>query len=238
VLVGGLLGWGLLLPGCQEAQAPNNVVLMQIGNRILTVDAYQRQLNIYRTATGADSHEDVEAERELQIRFVRQMADQLVLLEHARTLAIEISDHELETALAEIQRDYPDDVFKQLLLENAITLEEWKAALRNRLTIERVVQQELEDQVHISEEDMAQFMSELHRARGDAARSTEAAPALSDRSIVAQLRRSKTESAYDGWMADLKRQYPIEINQAALNQILAAIADADQRAGDDRRREP
>ncbi|MBL0714196.1 MAG: SurA N-terminal domain-containing protein [Desulfosarcina sp.] len=148
-----------LMPGCQRDNLPNASILMRIGDRVVTVDGFKRDLNIYRTATGTDSDEDANVERELQIRFVRQMADQLVLLEHARAIGIDVTDRDLEIALEEIRRDYPDDVFEQLLLENAITLTEWKASLRTRLIIDRVIQQELEERIRISEEDMARFLA-------------------------------------------------------------------------------
>jgi FKBP-type peptidyl-prolyl cis-trans isomerase (trigger factor) len=169
--------------------------------------------------------EDEAANRELKIRFVGQLVDQLVLLEHARTLGIDVTDQELTKALEAIQQDYPDDVFEQLLLENAITLEEWKASLRNRLIIERVIRQE--GSIRISEEDVARFMAQLDRKRRENAADRETAadqPPPSDESIVDQLRRSKTEVAYAEWIAGLKQKYPVEINQDVLSQVLAAPA--------------
>jgi hypothetical protein len=235
-----LVFWAFLLLGCEREQAASNPVLMQTANRIVTVAEYQQELNIYRTATGVYPQEDLTADREMQVRFVSQLADQLVLLEHARALAIEVSDRDLEAALADIQRDYPDDVFEQLLLENAITLEAWKASLRTRLAIERVIQQELENEVRISEEDMAQFMTQMHSTRqdGDTDSPAEANRTPSDKAIVNQLRRSKTETAFSAWMAALKKKYPVEINQAVLSEVLAATPGQDDSAADNGRRRP
>ncbi len=235
-----LLGWCALLPGCPAENTSNRSVLMRIGDRVVTVDEYKRDLNIYRTATGISAEENGEADRETQIRFVQQMADQLVLLEHARAIGIEVTDRELERALEEIRRDYPDDVFEQLLLENAITLDEWKASLRTRLIIDRVIRQELEDHIRISEEDMAAFMARLNHD----AQATEVAPEAaesetpSDKTIVDQLRRSKTEKAYAEWMADLKQRYPVEINQTVLNEIMPAATGTTKASARDARNQP
>ncbi len=220
-----LLWMGLSLQGCQQQPAPRSLVLMKTGERAITVDEYRRELNIYRMATGANADDDPAAEREIQVRFTQQLADQMVLLEHARALGIEISASELDDEFQAIKRDYPDDVFEQLLLENAITLEEWKASLRVRLTIERLIRQELEAHSRISEEDVAQFMAQLPRNdpdSGDAPDPDSGVP--SDKSIVDQLRRTKMESAYAEWIADLKNKYPVEINQKALNELLADMA--------------
>lgn len=235
-----LVFFAFLLQGCGEEQTAHNPVLMQTANQTITVAAYRQELNIYRTATGFYPHEDVAADREMQVRFVSQMADQLVLLEHARALEIEVSDRDLEEALADIQRDYPDDVFEQLLLENAITLEGWKASLRTRLTIERVIRQELENEVRISEEDMAQFMMQMQRTRqaDETGRPAAADRTPSDKAIVNRLRRSKTETAFGAWMAGLKKKYPVEINQAVLSEVLAASPDQDHSAVDSGRRQP
>ncbi len=235
-----LLGLSALLSGCQAENTPNRSVLMRIGDRVVTVDEYKRELNIYRTATGISLEDDGEADRETQIRFVRQMADQLVLLEHARAIGVDVTDQELERALKEIRRDYPDDVFEQLLLENAITLEEWKASLRTRLIIDRVIRRELEEHVRISEEDMAAFMARFNQDR----QATEVDPeaeenaAPSDKTIVNQLRRSKSEDAYAKWMADLKQRYPIEINQTVLNEVIPAATGTTEASAADARRQP
>ena len=220
-----LLWFGLVLQGCQQQTAPSALVLMKTGERAITVDEYRRDLNIYRMATGANADDDPAAEREIQLRFTQQLLDQLVLLEHARAMGIVISDRELDEEVQALQRDYPDDVFEQLLLENAVTLEEWKASLRIRLTIERLIQQELEAHSRISEEDVAQFMTRLRRngSENDADPESDSA-APSDKAIVDQLRRSKMENAYAEWIADLKRKYPVEINQKALNELYADTA--------------
>ncbi len=223
-----LLGWCLFSQGCRHESQSTPSVLMKVGERSVTADEYRRSLNIYRTSTGLYVDDDLAAEREMQIRFVQQLADQLVLLEHARTLGIEVSDQELDEALETFKRDYPDDVFEQLLLENAITLEEWKASLRTRLIIERVIQKELEDQIRISEQDMAAFMAQIQNAPQDLEAEPEAQEGQtpSDTAIVNQLRRSKTETAYADWMAALKKRYPVEIDQTVLQAVLAETAEA------------
>ncbi len=225
-IAGWLLGLCLLLQSCQQEHTSSPLVLMKIGDRVVTVDEYRRDLNIYRMATGENTGDDPAAEHEMQIRFAQQLADQLVLLEHARALGIEVTDLELDKALQGLQRDYPDDVFEQLLLENAITLEEWRASLRTRLIIERVIAQELEAHIRISEEDVAQFMAQLRSDSPDAQPGGESGmEAPSDKFIVAQLRRSKMETAYAEWIAALKKKYPVEINQAVLNTVLSDSAD-------------
>jgi hypothetical protein len=217
-----LLWLGLPVQGCQQQPAPPPLVLMKTSDQVITVDEYRRDLNIYRMATGAYADDDPVAEREIQLRFAQQLADQLVLLAHARALGIEITDREMDAELRALQRDYPDDVFEQLLLENAITLEEWRTSLRIRLTIERLIQKELEAHSRISEEDVAQFMTRLHPndpQTGAEPKSDAALP--SDKAIVDQLRRTKMENAYAEWIAALKANYPVEINQKVLNEILA-----------------
>ena len=198
---------------------------MKIGDRVVTVDEYRRDFNIHRMATGADADDDPAAAREMQIRFAQQLADQLVLLEHARSLGIEVTAPELDKALQAIKRDYPDDVFEQLLLENAITLDEWRASLQTRLIIERLIEQELEAHIRISEEDMAQFMAQLRSNYADAAPGQEAnVETPSDKAIVDQLKRAKMEKAYAQWIAALKKKYPVEIDQNVLNTVLSESA--------------
>ena len=42
-----------------------------------------------------------------------------------------------------------------------------------------------------------------------------------DQMIIQQLRRQKTEQAYTPWMEGLKAKYPVDIDQAVVQQIIA-----------------
>lgn len=219
--------------GCQpESGVEYDAVLMTVGQRELRQDEFRRAYRVFRSAYGAGPKEEPAVERASKLRFIHQSADQLVLLEYAHDIGVEISAETLNQAVEDIRRDYPDDLFEQMLLENAINFEDWKDALRVRYTIDQLVRQELALKIQISEEDIATYY-QTHASEQLAPQSTvegEEADQV-DQMIIQQLRRQKTEEAYTQWMKDLKTKYPVKIDQAVVKQILADDGVSEDNGG-------
>lgn len=208
---------------CQpESAIEDDAVLMTVGQRELRQDEFQRAYRVFRSAYGAGPNEEPAVERASKRRFIHQLADQLVLLEYAHDIGVEISAETLNKAVEDIQGDYPDGLFDQMLLENAINFKDWKESLRVRLIIDQLVEQELALKVQITEADIAEYYQN-HASEQLAERSAAEGenPDQVDQMLVQQLRRQKTEEAYAPWMDSLKAKYPVEIDQAVVKEIMA-----------------
>jgi hypothetical protein len=220
--------------GCQpESSVERNTVLMTVGQRALRVDEFERAYRVFRSAHGAGLEEDPAVERATRLRFIHQVAEQLVLLEYARDIGLEISADALNTAVEDIRGDYPDDLFEQMLLENAVNFEDWKHALWVRLTIDRLIQQELTANVQITEKDIEAYYQHLDAEQlvPPSALEGEGADQI-DQMIIQQLRRQKTEQAYTPWMEGLKAKYPVDIDQAVVQQVVADIGAPAEDGGE------
>jgi SurA-like N-terminal domain len=229
----------LLLPcgyGCQsESNVEHNAVLMAVGQRAFRLDEFERAYRVFRSAHGIGLEEDPATERSSKLRFIHQLADQLVLLEYAHDTGLGVSDDALNKAVEDIRGDYPDDLFEQMLLENAVNFEDWKHALRVRLTIDRLIQQELTANVQITEKDIEVYYQHLddEQLAPPSPLEGEGADQI-DQMIIQQLRRQKTEQAYAPWMENLRAKYPVEIDQIVVQQIIAdsgvPVEDGGERA--------
>jgi hypothetical protein len=222
--------------GCQRAPAVDDTtVLMTVGTREIHQDEFQRAYRVFRAAYEAEAEEDPADQQAAIIRFIHQLADETMLMAYAQDVGVAISDEDLDRAVEEIRQDYPEGLFDQMLLETAINFADWEAALRRRLTIERLVQQELAAKVRISEADIAAYYRE-HAAERPLASSPEeeATAAQVDQMIIQRLRRQKTEEAYGPWIEHIRAKYPVTIDQAVVRHILAdngvGVADGDQEA--------
>jgi len=215
-----LIGCG----GCQHEPAVDDTrVLMTVGDQEIHQDEFQRAYRVFRAAYGAEADEDSAAQRARSIiRFDDQLADEMVLMAYAQDTGVAISDEDLDRAVEEIRQDYPEGLFEQMLLETAVNFADWKAALRRRLTIERLVQQDLAAKVRISEADIAAYYREHGDERPPAAVPEEGASAAQiDQMIIQQLRRQKTEAAYGPWMEAIRAKYPVTIDQELVKSIIA-----------------
>jgi hypothetical protein len=209
--------------GCQqEASFDDATIVMSVGQHEIRLDEFNRAYRMYRSAYGEGVDKDPAVERESKLRFIQQLADQMVLMAHAHDIGVDISDDALNRAVDNIREDYPDDLFDQMLLENAINFEQWKEALRVRLVIDQLVRQELSQNIQITEGDIADY---YQNNAADSLAPDIAAPEKagdhSDQRLVQQLRRQKTEQAYTPWLAGLRAQYPVDIDQAVIARIIS-----------------
>jgi hypothetical protein len=142
----------------------------------------------------------------------------MILLERAKELQIYISDSELEESIADIKADYPEGIFEETLLENAVSYHSWKEGLKNRLIKEKVISQELEANITITHDDISKYYKEHYGKEGLQSGREEG---IEDKSelIIKNLRRKKAEEAYTSWIKDLQTRYTIEINRAQWEKI-------------------
>jgi len=219
--------WGaaavaLALIGCSgHDTSTGDEYLIRIGERVVTVADFNRAFEIAKTAYTHNSLQNPEDTNDAQLRLLNQMTEELVLLQRAGELGIDVSDEELEKAIEKIRADFPDDAFEQTLLEYAVSYKSWKSGLKTRLLMEKLVQQELKDETVIQPDEVAKFYEENYN--NDATQSGDTRnPAAVEEIIVKQLRRVKIENAYRKWIETLRKRYTIDINKDQWNKILAA----------------
>jgi hypothetical protein len=208
-----------LLPGCdQKGSDLGNETLIRVGDRIVTVLDFNTALEIAKTAH--DHNIDLPSEdlRNAKLRLLNQLTVEMVLLERAEEIEVTVTDAELEKAVAEIKSDYPEGEFEETLLEFAVSYDSWKSRLRNRITMEKVIEKELKSRVTITAEEIAAFYKENYQGREAETESAQTSEDINE-SIVNQLRRKKTEETYESWIEELKGKYDIEINTQLWEKI-------------------
>ena len=209
--------------GCSGASnGSGDEYLIRIGNRVVTVADFSKAYEIAKTAYPQSSMQNPEDVKDTQLRLLNQMTEEMILLQRASELGVSVSDAELEMAVDKIKSDYPDDVFEETLLENAVSYKSWENGLKTRMLMEKLVEQELKDEIIITADEIASFYKEVY---GDDPSQTGALQNSGDMEeiIVKQLRRKKIELAYKTWMDNLRKQYPVEINREQWEKILNSM---------------
>ncbi len=211
------------IAGCSGSESPaNGEFLIRVGEAVLTEVEFNKAFEIAKAAYPHNIMQNPEDYREAQIRLFNQMTEELILLERARELNVSVSDEEVEKSIAGIKADYPDDeVFEQTLLEYAVSYKTWKKGLETRLLMEKLVAQELKDQIVITPAEIAKYYKENYghdqQKPGPAENSKEI-----DELIIKHLRRKKTEKVYRSWIEKIQKRYKIEINQKKWEKILSS----------------
>ncbi len=220
--------WALLVVwagffGCSDSKGPvSPEVLIQINSSVVTVDDFEKAVQDTTNDFSTDMDMDAGMLADIRLRILNQLTERLILMERARELNIQISDAQLEEAIASIKADYPKGEFAQVLLEQAVSFQQWKNDLRIRLLMVKVVDHELEPRIHITPEEISDYYEQHYRASGaDAEYADKEEDASSiDAVIVQQVRQIKKEAMYREWMAVLEKQYTLNINQSAWDRIV------------------
>ncbi|MBW1943073.1 MAG: peptidylprolyl isomerase [Deltaproteobacteria bacterium] len=126
---------------CDISESPVMPVAMTIGKRNVPVDVLKRDLNLLRIDMGIPDRDVGEALEPLLDRMV----DRYLILEYGRDRGIFLSDDELNGTIQEIQSEYQEEDFRDMLLREYMAFDEWKGALRERLLIRKITESVSED---------------------------------------------------------------------------------------------
>ena len=199
--------------GCSNSeQKRSQEYFIKVGGRGITVSDFNTAFEIAKAAYSYNTVRQPGTLREARLRLIGQMVEEMLVLERAKELGIEITKMEVEQAAENIKGDYPDTVFQQMLIEYAVPCRTWEKRLETRLLMEKVIAEELGDQIEITPDDMAKYSKERSKDDGITSEIEEGSKET-DEIIIKNLRRKKMEKAYSSWIEKLIKIYPVEINK-------------------------
>ena len=144
--------------GCTDSKSKGrDEYIIRVEDRVVTVLDFNRAFEIAKAAYPHNAMQRPADIRDVQLRLLNQMTEEMILLERAKELGIIISDSEVEKTISEIKGDYPENVFNQMLLEYAVPYHSWKKGLVIRLLMEKVVAKELGEQIVLTPDDISKY---------------------------------------------------------------------------------
>jgi len=207
------------LAGCADSESKHrDEYFIRVGDSVITVLDFNRAFEIVKASYSHSAMQQPATVREAQLRLVKQMIEEMILLQRARDLGIKITDAEVKKAIEDIKRDYPDNVFGQILLEYAVPYHSWEKGLETRLLMEKVVAKELDDQIVVTPGDVSKYYGK-HYKNGNLISDIKEVPKDINETIIKNLRRKKIEKAYKPWIKKLQKKYIIEINKSQWEKI-------------------
>lgn len=211
------LGFLLVAAGCADSRQSETVTLLTVGSRVVTVDDFNRSYNLMLAGMREAEPFDFQGEREVKIRLLKQLTEEAALLEKASDSGILLTVAELEEAVQGIRKDYPEDTFDQMLIENAIPYADWEKELEKRLIIDKLLRLEVFEKVQITEEELAAFYREK---QDPTAGETPEKDIGQESLLVEKLRRNKAEALMGQLMDAVRKAYPADVNETVFRQLL------------------
>lgn len=205
--------------GCYDGgDSGDRGFLIRVGDRQLSVATFNRIFEISKTAYSHNDLRDPAVNRDIKLRLLNQLVEELILLDKAQELGIVVSDAELSAAVDKITAAYPDGVFDEMLMESAVSFEDWQERLRMRLLTRKVIDKVIASEVVITPEDIQAYL-EAHRQDWPEAETSEAIDRI-NAIVLRRLRESKTEQAYAVWVRDQRKRMPVEINAVQWERVM------------------
>ena len=231
----GLMVLFLFMSACDQKEPDlRKEVLIRVGDRNLTVLEFNNAFEIAKIAYDDDLKEQPEDLRQAQIKLLHELTVEMILLDEAQKMGISVTDAELEKAVDEVKSDYPKGEFEKTLLEYAVSYDSWKSRLKNRLIMDKVIDEELTGKITITPDDISEYYQNHYQGKDSESESGSTSEDI-NKTIVDQLRRQKAEENYQAWIESLKAKYPVEINSDLWEKITGSKStkENDNTVGED-----
>ena len=210
---------GYTLAGCSDSEhKQRDEYFVKVVDRTITVSDFNKAFKIAKNAYPQNRIQRPDVAQEVRLRLIQQMIEEMTLLERAEELGITMTDSQVEKALKDIKRDYPDNIFQEILVEYAVPYRSWKEGLKTRLLMEKVISQELGDKIEITHDDISKYYEE-HFEADDTPPDVNEVSKDTNNIIIKILRKEKIEKAYTSWIKKLKKKYAVEINKKELEKM-------------------
>jgi len=129
------------LSACHVFDHSEEKIVITVGSKNITRTDLKKDIENIKNEMGISDQE-----LKLGIRtIINKAVEKYLIMEYGKKLGIEISDDELASSIKEFKRDYPDEVFKEMLLENSVDYDLWKENLYQKLLIEKITQKAIGD---------------------------------------------------------------------------------------------
>lgn len=222
-VIAALIVAGIVFMACGRDSADSSrTELIRVGSSQITVRQFKKIQDLSQDYYWQEGDVGDSSENESKsLRLLNQVTEELLLIEKAKDLKIDVSDRALEAAVQNIKADYPEGTFEQVLLENAVSYDFWRERLKVRLLMDKVIEKELESHVNITPEDISSYYKEHYAGVEDRKDKDQPQGQSKDINevIVKRLRKLKAEENYKKWIKELEQAYPVHVNWKAWKKM-------------------
>ena len=219
--------WGGWFWGCSEERELSQIPhLIRVGDCAADKDDFEAAFQALVAGYSTDGVTEGGKMTHLKLRVLDQLAEELLLCQHAQELNLRVSATELDDAVEKIKAQYPPGVFEEIMLEYAVPFNVWKKRLHARLLMMKVIEAELVDELDITYDNAARFLKDP-LSGSDTRPQTNRDDKNQEQgtAVLGRLRRYQSEQAYGQWLDTLKDRYKLEWNKAEIKKVI------DQDAG-------
>lgn len=224
-----LFSWVLLLmaagvaivigSGCtDQKKVEEKGSIIQAGTVEISRADFARELQLKQANYPYDIKDRPSEYNAMVLDLVSDLSDETVLLTAAMAKGIDVSAKELDFAVDDFKKDYPEDSFDLMLLERAISYPVWKKRLKKDMVIQELIMQDLVAYQEIHPGDMIAFYDRF--AGQTETQDNNNSKMMDEKDLVLKLRIEKSQEAFGDWLQGLQADYPVHIDRRVLSTFL------------------
>jgi peptidyl-prolyl cis-trans isomerase SurA len=161
------LGSGLLSPEVAQAQESERVIAI-VNNEAITRLELRQRLKLVQQQIQQARPGDIPDEKLLEKQVLDRMIDTRLQLQMARDAGIEVSENDLDAAIARIAAGNKLDVgsFRNRLTKDGIPWNAFRQELRDDITVSRLRDQEVSARISVSDPELDVYLSKQRDVTG------------------------------------------------------------------------
>src|SRR6201996_7159150 len=156
VSVSAALLLAVALAGCHQGHSADVVATVN-GHAIMKADLEKG----YRAQLG-DSHQQPSQDQAdtLRLNVLRAMIDQEIVEQRAAKMNLTATNEEVDAKLAEMKAPYTEEQFQERLKASNQTVDDLKHALRQNITIGKLLNKEINSKITVTDADVANYYNQ------------------------------------------------------------------------------
>jgi len=143
----------LTLLSCEKIPNPKENALLTVGNHTIGEDELKKDLR--KTAFEMGINRD--NLKNYLDPLLQRVIDIYLIYDYGESHGIDLSEAEFKTAVREFEADYPEEVFKEMLLRRFIDYRDWKDEFRKQLLLQKIISSALKDTNPVTIEEIKRY---------------------------------------------------------------------------------
>ena len=185
---------------CRSETADVSEPLANVGEEEITVVQFEQALELAKVQYTYKDLQDPDVLQFVKESVLLQLIEDSWIVQRAHQLGLDVADEILNEQIQRIEGDYPEGAFEIVLLEQAISFEDWRESIRKRLLAQAVMRHDLKDSVEITSSDVDAYRKKYRSSSKQ-----------SDVELLEEVRAHKREEAFYQWRAKMKKEFPVAI---------------------------
>jgi parvulin-like peptidyl-prolyl isomerase len=150
--------------GCSSFKTPSEDAIATVNGAEITVKDFTVKLrNALNLLGNASNLKDGDVDS-IKREALEDLIEEKIMLTRAEKLGLHVNDEELKKRVEEIKKDYTGENFAQVFGGEKVDYKIWSEELRKRLLLEKLVNQEVNSKIAVSDEEaMAYYQANRNR---------------------------------------------------------------------------